>query len=257
MSMFKHRKILALLPALLIAAACSDSGEPLSQADLQLNEDVALYAADMTADDLYLFDAQAGGVLVEGLFASPPMPPRFSDLTVTRDVTFYDENDLEQDGYHWLETAKIHFLFHMEGSHSRTGEMGTLDVSVNRDRDMWLAGLLDQETERTWNGTGVSAVSRSVVSDERGDRQYDMSSTSLVEDVVVKLPRNEFPWPQSGTITRTVHVEVVSAEGTVVRDKTVVITFDGDQYVTMNVDGEDFELDLAERPAHRRDRMPK
>ncbi len=263
MSMFKHRKILALLPALLIAAACSDSGEPLSQADLQLNEDVALYVADMTADDLYMLDVQVGGILADGLFASPPMPPRFSDLTITREVTFYGDSDgdgvgdVEQDGYHWLETASIHFVFHMEGSHSRTGEMGTLDVTVNRDRDMWLTGLLDQETERTWNGTGSSAVSRSLVSDERGDRQYDMSSTSLVEDVVVAVPRFENPWPLSGTITRTVHVEVVSGDETIVRDKTVVITFDGDQYVTMTVDGEDFELDLAQRHAHRRDRMHK
>lgn len=260
----RAHRTLALLPALLFGTACSDAGEPLSQADLQLNQDVATYVADMTADDLYMFDFHAGGILMDGLFASPPPPPpRFDDLSITRDVTFYGDSDgdgigdVEQDGYHWLETASIHFVFHMEGSHTRTGEMGTLDATVNRDRDMWLTGLLDQETERTWNGTGSSAVSRSVVSDEKGDRQYDMSATSLVEDVVVGVPRIENPWPLSGTITRTVHVEVVSGDETVVRDKTVVITFDGDQYVTMTVDGEDFELDLAERRAHRRDRMRK
>lgn len=257
------RVIPALLPVLLLATACSDAAEPLGEADLQLDEDVAMYVADMTADDLYMLDLQAGGIMMDGPFASPPPPPRFSDLTISREVTFFGDSDgdgvgdVEQDGYHWLETASIHFVFHMEGSHSRTGELGTLDVAVNRDRDMWLTGLLDQETERTWNGTGSSAMSRSMVSDENGDRQYDMSSTSLVEDVVVPVPRLEHPWPLSGTITRTVHVEVVTGDGTVVREKTVVVTFDGDQYVTMTVDGEEFVLDLAERHPHRRDRMHK
>jgi hypothetical protein len=96
-----------------------------------------------------------------------------------------------------------------------------------------------------------------MVSDENGDRQYEMSSTSLVEDVVHGVPRLENPWPLSGTITRTVHVEILSGDEAIVKDKTVVIKFDGDQYVTMTVDGEDFELDLAERHAHRRDRIHK
>jgi hypothetical protein len=244
-----RRRILAAVPALLFAVACSDS--PSSpDADQQLNLDVANYVADMTSDDLYMLDLYSGMSTAPAL-ASGPQPPRFSDLTITRDVTFYDEFGDAQAAYDPLRTAEINFVFHMEGSHARTGEMGSLEVEVNRDRDMWLSGLLGEETERLWNGTGSSAVSRSRVSDELGDRQYNMSASTVVENVLVQLPRSEHPWPVSGTITRQVHVEVVTDVGTVVKDLTVVITFDGEQVVTMTVNGEVFELDLAERHARR------
>ena len=244
-----RRRILAVAPALLFAVACSDS--PASpDTDQQLNLDVANYVADMTSDDLYMFDLYSGMSASPALL-SPPRPPRFADLSITRDVTFYDEFGAEQIAYDPLLTAEINFLFHMEGSHSRSGEMGSIDVEVNRDRDMWLSGLLGEETERLWNGSGSSAVSRSRISDEKGDRQYDMSSSTVVENVLIQLPRLENPWPVSGTITRQVHVEIVTDEGTVVVDRTVVITFDGDQFVTITVNGEEFELDLAQRHARR------
>lgn len=244
-----RRRILAAVPALLFAVACSDS--PSSpEADDQLNLDVANYVADMTSDDLYMLDLYSSMTTSSALL-SPPRPPRFADLTITRTVTFYDEGGAEQTAYDPLLTAEINFVFHMEGSHSRTGEMGSIDVDVNRDRDMWLSGLVGEETERLWNGTGSAAVSRSLISDEKGDRQYDMSSSTEVDNVLVQLPRSENPWPISGTITRQVHVEIVTDEGTVVKDRTVVITFDGDQFVTITVNGEEFELDLARRHARR------
>ncbi len=245
-----RRRILAALPALLFAVACSDSPNSPAETDQQLSLDVANYVADMTSDDLYMLDLYSG-MATGPVLASGSHPPRFFDLTITRDVTFYDELGEVQAGYDPLLTAEINIVFHMEGSHARTGEMGSLDVEVNRDRDMWLSGLLGEETERLWNGTGSAAVSRTRISDTIGDRQYDMSSSTVVENVLVRLPRSENPWPISGTITRQVHVEIVWDEGTVVKDFTVVITFDGDQFVTITVNGEPFELDLAERNARR------
>lgn len=250
MSTLVRRGALALVPVLLFAA-CSDNGtEPVSQLDQQVNLDVAHYVADMTADDMTMM-AVASGFFMGAPEASPPHG--FGDLTISRQVTFYDESDAEQDYFDRLLTAKIHFVFDMTGSHARSGDNGTIEVTVERHRDMWLSGLLGEETERTWNGTGSSAKSRSRHSDEYGDRTYDMSSSTVVTDVVIPVPRTWDSWPLSGTITRTVHVEIVDELGeTTVKDRVVVITFDGTQYVTMTVNGEEFELDLARWGCHRK-----
>ena len=45
-------------------------------------------------------------------------------------------------------------------------------------------------------------MSRSHHSDENGDRSYDMTSTTVISDVVHAVPREENPYPLSGTITR-------------------------------------------------------
>ena len=254
MTTFARRGALALVPVLLFAA-CSDGGTaPVSQLDQQVNLDVANYVADMTADDMTMM-AVSSGLFMGAPEASPPHG--FGDLTISRQVTFYgvDENgnDVEQDYYDRLLTAKIHFVFDMTGSHARAGDNGTIEVAVERHRDMWLSGLLDEETERMWNGTGSSAKSRSRHSDEYGDRTYDMSSSTVVEDVVIPVPRTWDSWPLSGTITREVHVTIVDEQGeTTTRDRVVVITFNGTQYVTMTVNGEEFELDLARWGCHRK-----
>ncbi len=75
-----------------------------------------------------------------------------------------------------------------------------------------------------------------------------MSSSTVVADVVILVPR-EGTWPQSGTITRNVTVEVVSGLGdTRTRERTVVITFNGTQFVSVTINGErTCELDLATR----------
>ena len=117
---------------------------------------------------------------------------------------------------------------------------------------MTVSGLEGQETSRTWNGTGSGEASRSQHTDEHGDRSYDMSSTSVIEDVVRALPREENPWPLSGTITRTISVVIVNGpDGDVTREITAVLTFNGMQFVIMTVNGEDFEVDLAARESDR------
>ena len=253
MNTLARRGALMVVPALLFTA-CSDGGtEPTSQFDQQVNLDVANYVTDMTADDMTML-ALSSGIFLGAPEASPPHG--FGDLTLSRQVTFYgvDENgnDVEQDYFDRLLTAKIHFVFDMTGAYARATEDGTIDVTVERHRDMTLSGLLGEETERTWNGTGSSAKNRARHSDTSGDRQYDMSSSTIVESVVVPVPRTWDGWPLSGTITREVHVTLVDEQGeTTLRDRLVVITFNGTQYVTMTVNGEEFEIDLAQWRCHR------
>ncbi|MBE0594966.1 MAG: hypothetical protein IH616_21485 [Gemmatimonadales bacterium] len=245
-----RRGAMALVPVLLVAA-CSDTGTaPVSQLDQQVNLDVATYVTDMTADDMSMMNLSAGFFL-GAPEASPPYG--FGDLTISRQVTFYGISENEQDYFSRDTTEAIHFVFHMEGSHARSGDYGTVDVTVLRDRDMWLSNLWGEETERIWNGTGSSGKTRSRHSDENGDRTYDMSSSSVVDSVIVPAPRTWDSWPLSGTITREVHVTIVDDLGeTTTTDRVVVITFNGTQFVTMTVNGEEFELDLGRWGCHRK-----
>jgi len=246
--MITSRKLrgLAILPLVVWGAACSDTAtEPLDAAlEAQVNADVANYVTDMTADDIFMMDLYSGMVM-----SSPALSPPFGfgDLTISREVTFYGASENEQDYFSRDTTEAIHFVFHMEGSHARETESGTLDVTVKRDRDMWLSNLLGRETERIWNGTGSSANSRVRHSDENGDRSYDMSSSSKVDSVIVPVPRTWDAWPKSGTITREVHVVIVTPEGeTIERDRTAVLEFNGTQFATLTVNDTDtFEVDLA------------
>ena len=248
MRKFRNYMGLALGAAVVFGVACSDATDPATDAE-QLDFDVAAYVADMTADDLAMFDLHMEGIM--GPMLGPPhRPPHFGDLTVTRDVTFYDDG-LPSETYHAEATDSLHIVMHMEGSHTRTGDRGTLTVDVNRDRDMWLTGLSGTEVEHTWNGVG-SELSHSVHTDDQGDREYTMRSSSTVADLVVGLPREENRWPLSGTVTRQVSVEGVNAEGEPFsHERTVVVTFNGTQFVTMTVNGEEFELDLANRDPKR------
>ena len=111
-----------------------------------------------------------------------------------------------------------------------------------------ITGLEGEETARTANGTGSSAVSRSRHSDQNGDRSYDMTGTTVISDVVHTVPRKENPYPLSGTITRDVIVLIVNGRnGDETRTRHVVITFNGTQFATMTVNGESFEVDLSTR----------
>ncbi len=240
----QHTSRLAILATALLAVGCADTpGAPNAEAldEAQLTLDVAAFAADATVDDIQLMTAEAdlimgGPLAVHGL----------DELTVTRQVTFFGV-DGEMEAFHPLDTESIHILFAMEGSRTRIGDHGTVTYSVSRERDVTVSGLLGEETERTWNGTGAASRNRALVSDENGDREYAFSSTTEIDAVVIPVPRGS-GWPSSGTISREVTVEVIVAGETPrTRQRTVQITFNGTNLVPIVINGEAFTLDLETR----------
>ena len=225
---------------LLALAACTDTVGPDTLEDT-LTNDVAMIAADAAIDELsdmgLLFGA--GAVLAPG---------GASTRTVTHTVTFFDAAGLEQLTRDPMTTASIHLV--IDASHEFSREDWT--ATGTRSRDLSITGLEGEETERTVNGTGSSTVSRSRHTDGDGDRTYDMSSTSVIDDVVHPVPRTDDAWPLSGTITRNMTVTAVGGpDGDVTKNRTVVITFNGTNLVTMTVDGEIFEIDLSTRSDRR------
>ena len=222
---------------------CDDSVTgPVALDEEALLADVAVVAADGMFEDLAHMESTA-------MWAGTGFGPQSVGIeleesrTFTRTITFYDGAESEQEAYDPLNTARIHV--ESELTRKATHTFWTADIS--RERSMDITGLEGEETYRTWNGTGSSEVERSRYPDGGVEREYEMTGTAVIEDVVRGVPMNENPYPLGGTITRTMHV-LVTVDG-VTEERTIlaVITFDGSQYATLTVNGEEFQVDLAER----------
>ena len=239
--LFRRLGSLAVM-ATFTLTACNESSSPLGQESAeeeQVSLDVAAYAAEATADDIELMSSETEPVLGGAPFSSPPI----GDLEVSRQVTFFDESGTEMSAYDAQLTEMVNIIFSMSGSRSRVGDRGTITISVNRNRDINVDGLLGDETTRRWNGSGSASSNRSVVSDAV-DRVYDFSSSTQIDDVIMPVPRGS-GWPLSGTITREVTVQVVSGlEDTRARTRTVVVTFNGTNLVPITINGEAYTLNL-------------
>jgi hypothetical protein len=229
--------------------ACSDTTGPDSLVnsltpDNSLTLDVAMIAANATIDELgddllgdlgFLFGANAPA-------APGAVDSRKRDRT--RTATYFDADGNEQADRDPLTTASIHVVIASTHEFSRASWTAT----GSRIRDLMITGLEGEETSRTVNGTGSSSVARSRHTDKNGTRTYDMSSTSVIENVVHPVPRTDDTWPLSGTITRHVTVNIVNGKnGDVTKSRTVVITFNGTNLAAMTVDDETFEIDLSTR----------
>ncbi|MEJ2538859.1 MAG: hypothetical protein P8188_02545 [Gemmatimonadota bacterium] len=229
--------------AMAALAACGDDAPgPVETGVDLLDRDVALLAADAAAEDLAVMTD-----LFQGTIPGAPTAVS-SELVRSRSVEFFDAEGTEQNAYDPLATASIHTVLELEGEVERMG----LSMAIARSRDMWVTGLEGEETTRTWNGSGADTRYRTRVSDEAGTRAYSMAGTLTIEDVVRGVPRAEFPWPLSGTVTRTLQVEVLGGpQGNRSVSRTVVVTFNGQQVVTLTVDGEEYEFDLARTDRQR------
>jgi hypothetical protein len=255
--------------ALLALAACSDSPTgTITPLAADISADVATVSADITAEDVDVMAGMNGltgnfsAALVDGM--SPPMGPgnvggcgfgggrftcppnRANGLTITRTVAFFDAADAVQQAYDAELTARIEIDAALEGDVTR----GPWTASIERTRDFTFTGLAGTETSRTLNGTSTSDASRSRIAGESGTRSYEMSETAAFVNVVIPVrAEGVAPWPLSGTVTRV--VTVIPNGGSPVT-RTVIITFDGTSTPDATVNGEPFELDLAQRRANRR-----
>lgn len=269
-----RKSTLALGCALVLGAAgCDELGTEPNGIDMEaVRVEAAMVAADGMFQDLSLaqdpglqdmgFTGMGGGPLLAdgqagqggqcrkmgggGTFSCGQMVR--DGFTFTREVTFYDEDGNEQlDGFDQATTDAIHMVVQASG----TREHSFWSASMERSRDMWLTELLSDA--HLLNGEGHSVVNRSGNPADGSERTFDMTVDVLWEDVVHLQPREDFPYPESGTITRDIFVEVTK-DGEVIggRDVTTVITFNGTQFVTLLVNGEAYEIDMAERGVMRR-----
>ncbi len=222
------------LTALVAAAACSESTAGPDGTDFDFAGDMALVVADAVAEDLSVMN-----------FAVPGGPsPTEAEFTRTRTRTYLDGDGAEMDRYDPLLTAAIRTVTETEGSASR----GDMQLTLARSRDMTVSGLEGEETQRTWNGDGSDDRSRVRTSDEDGTRSYVLAGTTATTDVVRAVDRETRPWPLSGTIARSLTVEITNGpNGDEMRSVEATLTFDGTQFAELVVNGEVFEVDLEQR----------
>ena len=223
-----------VVAALAATAACSDDTAGPAAADFDFTGDMALVVADAVAEDLSVMNVPALG---------GPSPTE-SEFTRTRERTYFDADGAEMDRYDRLLTAAIRTVTETEGSASR----GDVEITMARSRDMTVSGLEGEETERTWNGTGEDDRSRIRTSDTDGTRSYIVNGSTTTSDVVRAVDREAQPWPLSGTISRSLTVETTNGpNGDETRSVVATLTFDGTQFAELVVNGEVFEVDLAQR----------
>jgi hypothetical protein len=251
----------AIISAVILGACSNDLTGGDADTPL-LNADVAQVALDAAAEDVdvmrepVFFPALPGFAPGHGDFrpANCPFNPgndraecppiTHGNMTITRVYTFWDAGNAVQEAYDALTTAKANIVTSIDGSRI----LPNWEASIERDRDMTATGLSGTETQRTWNGTGSSSVSRSRHTDNGPLRSYDLECEVDVENVVVPVPNGAEVWPLSGTITRTCTITFVGGrrDGETVT-RTATVTFNGTQTVTLTVGDSTFQVDLKGR----------
>jgi len=231
-----HLPRVGVLSAAFALAACSEGTGPVVDLDGELNEDVAVVAADGALADLEAMNSPA--------FVFGTAGPQPVEAVRDRTVTWFNEAGAIMPRYDALLTASGT----LEVSFSRSATRDGWSASLERSRSLTVTGLLGEETQRTWNGTGSGEASGSRYVDGKGTRGYEMSYISTFANVVRAVDRAAQPWPLSGTITRTIEATRTDVAGTAVtRTRTTVLTFNGTRMATLTVDGELFEVDLGAR----------
>ncbi len=265
----RHLSIIAIFAAVGLATACSDSptgtGDP---SPATLNADVATAAADAFAEDVDVMAGMSGTTgwisAPSGLLAGPPAgpgnvngcgfgggrwncPPNPANgLTLTRSIAFFDASSVVQEAFDPVTTATVDVVATLEGDVTR----GPWAASTLRTRHLTWTGLEGTETTRTVNGDGTEDLMRERNAGNSPARSYDLSGTFVVENVVMPVRGVGIdPWPLSGTITRTWSV---SRDGEPAVTRTVIVTFNGTSTPNATVNGESFQIDLANRAARRR-----
>jgi hypothetical protein len=160
-------------------------------------------------------------------------------LTWTRSYALLDADAQPMQHYSPSLTAAIDARWTMDGTVSGTRGDAAWTATVHHARDYTVSGLAGAETSRTWNGTGTSADTATHTGPNR-TRHYGMTGAHTATNVVFALPHAEHPYPQSGTIQRTLSgTATVSGAQQVTRSvtRTVRVTFDGDETARLEVVG--------------------
>lgn len=257
-SRFSTASALAALAAVTALAACG--GDPTSSANptlspattASINADVASIATDVTSQKIEVIRGPSGlwgfGLRADpGKFECTSATRDF--LTITRTCVFKDAAGTVQTAYDAKTTASASISTTIKGHTER----GHFSATYDRSGTFTATGLEGTETQRTWNGSSQGTATRVREMDsDNGDttkaRQYDITHSATWTNVVVPVPRTENGWPLSGTVKHSMTIKITGGKDdgkTVTRE--VTITFNGTSKPTATLNGESYDLDLANR----------
>ena len=254
-----------------VAAACSDGTGPQAQdplLDAVVDQEILSVVADGVSQDLDLIRAFGPG-MIGGPLMHPGGPTDGSPgsctfdgtshvctrgsmdaLEMSRSVTFFDEFGDPMEEYHPELTGSIKFVFDLEGSREGFRDETSILATIDRHQEKTVSGLLNTETTREWNGEGTDETYREITNPIGEQSAFELEATTEAEQVIMPVPdgTDEMRWPLSGTITKQVKVTLTRFNGeTVNRERNVVIEFNGTNIVTILINGEPTEVDLAQR----------
>lgn len=235
----------ALVSTLLACAQQGDAPLAPQSVSFQVNAVDSAQIAAQVAGDAAVSDVNGFNSCTpdgNGRFDCPPRV-NANGVTVVRSLAFYDATGAQMDHFD-STTASMNVQSTENGVIVRDNGADT----VSGSRNVTATGLLGHNTTRIWNGTG-SGTGGKYWSDSVATRTADVTWNSTFGDVVVALPRSANPYPVSGTIIRLVSGSGVVTKGdstrTITISRTVVITFNGTEFVPMTVGSQNFTLDLA------------
>ena len=231
-------------------AACA-STEPSAGPGQDVTMDVATIATEMGAQDVEMMHGPGGGLGFGWNADFGRFNCESADLgvlTIVRTCTFTDADGLVQEGYDTNTTASVALHTELSGAIERDRWSATFQ----RTADLVVSGLAGANTTKIWNGSGAGTLTKVRTSDSAETRQYDMTSSGTITNVVIPVPRTATSWPLSGTIAREVTVTFIGGprDGTTVTRSTT-LEFNGTQFATLTVNGETFQVDLARRSCQR------
>lgn len=260
--MTRFRQCASAAAALMLAACNADPIAPAAGiTDDILVRDLASSVASATTLDL---DQMAGAEVAAGMpivGSAPserPLCP-FSDLagrfvcppvtlpggpTLSRSYAIWAKN-VPQPAYDPMATDSVNVEWVLAGALSRPGRTAWLHDT----RSLTVRGLAGAESERTWRGIGARSDSV-VVGGDTPARYMSIESVDRVDDVVFRLPRSAYPYPQSGTITHDVVGRAGRADARGEArpfERHVVVTFDGTRSARVFVGARPCTLDLVTR----------
>jgi hypothetical protein len=259
---------LRTLPLLMAAGlvsltACEKSSTSPTLFDTaQVTADVAASAGDAIATEITTIAGNEGAAALPAADAGTgALGSR--DLAINRTRTCYDGTDIATAavvaGCSPLSSVLM-IITHASVDGSRTfnssvtgGSSVSFSGVVHRVLDDTLRRTFDTsqppvETSRSHSGfatvNDTSSYQGPIVTRSHTEAAYDS-----VVAVTWNLPRSTYPWPVSGMIVRsdTVHATFTNGTQSVTRDleKRIVVTFTGDQNVTLTIDNQTCNLDLA------------
>lgn len=247
---------ISALGALAMLAACSStdtngSTGPNAVANQTVTMDVAAVATELGAQDVEAMHGPGGAF---GFGLHPDLgrfgcdSVDFGGLTIVRTCAYADSDGVAQDAYDSNATATVTVHTEISGAFGR----GSWSAAMDRTSDLVVSGLAGANTTMIWNGSSAGTASRVRQVDSTETREYDMTFSGSITDVVVPVPHTDTGWPLSGVITRDVTVTIIGGprDGTTVTRSTT-LEFNGTQYATLTVNGETFQVDLARRSCHR------
>lgn len=248
--------VLTMLGTVVAVSACTENAS-------ELDEDVIVALAEQAAGDADddVRGMRAPGIpglgfprMLAGLDSTPDCPQTAGvfrcsvtgrhGMQTTLEVTFLDAGGgIQEAGYDEQTTAAISVLSNTFGEFE--GMRGSR--SIDRLRDMTVSGLEGDESTRIWNGTSDGTSSHTFSSGDYAGTPVVRRSSSRTQDVVIPHPKDDDSWPLSGTISSEMTVEGGDHAGTYA----AVVTFDGTQFATVLINGEEITVDLTERRGFR------